>query len=63
MLRLKSVQAINPMTLKLMYQHISNYIKSEINIYTEMNASNANNQIGLEEKIYFQINASNQAIK
>ena len=59
MLTLKSMHTINPMTLKLMYHHTSNYIKSEINVYTEINASNVNNQIRLENNIYTQINASN----
>ena len=58
MLTLKSVHNINPFTLKLMYHHTSNYIKSEINIYTEINASNARNHIGLEIHMYTQINAS-----
>ena len=50
---------INPMNLKLMYHHTSNYIKLEINIYTEINASNEINQIILENNIYTKINAYN----
>jgi len=41
-----------------MYHHTSSYIKSEINNYTEINASNVSNQIGVEN-IYTKINASN----
>ena len=46
-LKLKPMHAINPMTFKLMYHHTSNYIRSEINIYPKINASNATNQIRL----------------
>ena len=60
---------VNTITLKLMYhQCTSNYIKSEINVYTEINAYNANNeigyasnagnQIGLEINIYTENNVS-----
>ena len=42
-----------------MYHHTSNYIKSEIKIYTEINASNARNKIALGINIYTEINASN----
>ena len=48
---------INPITLKLMYHHISNYIKSEINIYIQINAFKASNQIRLENNFYTEINA------
>ena len=44
MLTLKSMHNINPNTLKLMYHHTYNYIKSEINICTKINASSARNQ-------------------
>ena len=51
---------INPVTLKLMYhQCTSNYIKSEINVNTEINAPNENNQIRLQNNIYTEINATN----
>ena len=54
------MHTVNPIILKLMYhQCTSNYVKSEINIYTEINASNANDQIGLENNIYTKMNASN----
>ena len=53
------MRIVNPITLKLMYHHTSNYIKIEINIYTEINASNARNQIRLENDLYTEINASN----
>ena len=33
-------------------------MRLEINIYTEINASSANNKIGLEMHIYTEINAS-----
>ena len=59
MLTLKSMHIVNPITLKLMYHHISNNIKSEINVYTEINASNASNQIILENNFYTKINAFN----
>ena len=39
------------------------YIKSEINVYTEINAPNANNQISLQNNIYTKINASNAGNK
>ena len=59
MLTLKSMRNVKPITLKLIYhQCTSNYIKLEINIYIEINALNANNQIKLEN-IYIEINASN----
>ena len=45
------IHTINPMTSKLMYHHTSNYIKLEINIYTEINATNARNQIIIENNI------------
>ena len=51
---------LNPVTLKLMYyQCTSNYIKSETNVNTKINAPNENNQIRLQNNIYTEINASN----
>lgn len=60
---LKSMNNVNPITLKLMYHHTSNYIKSEINIYTEINTSNASNQITLEKTFSLKPTLLMQAIK
>ena len=57
MITLKSMHIVNPITLKLMYHHISNCIISEINIYIEINAFNASNQKRLENNFYTEINA------